>query len=113
MPAEAVAGIISEAQARGVYRLVVNGCWPEDWSKVLQLARAHPGVILPQLGLHPWWVARCGRDWLKRLRKALEEHPTAGLGEVSSGLKGTATVVFSCANISVWGRRGERLADRC
>ena len=63
--------------------IVVNGCSPDDWHRVIDLWRAFPDVILPQLGLHPWWVSKQvdGRPWLDELRKLLEEYPMAGLGE--------------------------------
>jgi len=50
---------------------------------VIDLWRAYPDVILPQLGLHPWWVSKQvdGKSWLEELRRLLNEYPKAGLGE--------------------------------
>eukprot|EP00887_Chlorella_sp_A99_P006057 scaffold22.g6057.t1 len=79
-----VAVILEEASASGVRRLAVNGCWPEDWGRVLELAAQHPGVLAPNCGLHPWWVGRGGGGWLQSLRRLLEDHPGCGLGELLS-----------------------------
>jgi TatD DNase family protein len=83
IPAAEVAAVLAAAARCGVTRCVVNGCWPRDWARVLELAAAHPGVVIPQLGLHPWWVGRRGDGWLGQLRSLLQDHPEAGLGEVS------------------------------
>ena len=61
--------------------IVVNGCCPDDWSRVAELWKAYPQVILPQFGLHPWWVSKQSGCWLEELKRVLEEHPSAGLGE--------------------------------
>ncbi len=95
--------IIAASRSDGLARFVVNGCWPGDWPRVLSLASQYPESILPQLGLHPWWVSRRDEgeildqgphgeggggggtvrktDWLATLRHLLLENPTAGLGE--------------------------------
>lgn len=65
----------------GISRFIVNGCWENDWKDVLDLAKEYPGVIIPQLGLHPLWVGRRSNDWLQHLRKLLVDNPSAGLGE--------------------------------
>ena len=82
IPASEVEAVLAEAREQGVCRLAVNGCWQEDWQRVLQLAAANAGVVLPQLGLHPWWVARRSAGWLQQLRRLLEENLGAGVGEV-------------------------------
>lgn len=57
-PEGSLPSVISAATANGVINLVLNGCWPGDWPRVAKLASTYPGIILPQFGLHPWWVAR-------------------------------------------------------
>ncbi|KAH7616514.1 hypothetical protein Ndes2526B_g08603 [Nannochloris sp. 'desiccata'] len=98
IPEDSLDCMITAASSAGVSRLVVNGCWPGDWPRVLSLASKYPESILPQLGLHPWWVNRraegeirnqAGEEseektdnaWLATLRRLLLENPTAGLGE--------------------------------
>lgn len=78
---DSLEAIIAEAAETGVQQLVCNGCWQEDWGRVAAAA-ARSAAVLPQFGLHPWWVARRSPDWLQRLRQALVAHPHAGLGEV-------------------------------
>ncbi len=80
---DSLQNVLAEAAGHGVQQLVCNGCWQEDWGRVAAVARAHPAV-LPQFGLHPWWVERRSPDWLQQLRQVLMAHPYAGLGEVRS-----------------------------
>lgn len=68
----------------GMVMLVVNGCCPDDWPGVINLSKEFPDRIIPQLGLHPWWVSKTQlseSSWLQQLTKMLQEHPQAGLGE--------------------------------
>lgn len=66
----------------GMGSIVANGTHPGDWPNVLALQRQYPDIIVPQLGLHPWWVESCSSDdWLDELRRLLVENPHAGLGE--------------------------------
>ena len=74
--------ILEEAAAAGEQQVACNGCWQEDWGRVAAIAARHPAAVVPNFGLHPWWVPRRSPDWLKRLRQMLEQHPHAGLGEV-------------------------------
>lgn len=95
LPAEGLAGVLAEAALGGVTRYACNGCCQEDWERVLEIARSHPCVV-PSLGLHPWWVAGRGEDWLECLRALLLANPHAGLGEVSGQL-GRAQEPAACA----------------
>lgn len=78
---DALLSLITTAQHLGIEQFVINGCWQDDWQRVLSLSLSHPNTILPQLGLHPWWVGRRSSDWLPRLRQFLIDNPSAGLGE--------------------------------
>ena len=60
---------------------VVNGTSERDWPAVAALAAKHPWV-LPSFGLHPWHVAARSREWLAELRRHLDAHPGAGVGEI-------------------------------
>lgn len=43
----------------GVRRIVVCGTEPgEDWRRVLALHQAHPEIVVPNFGLHPWWIKK-------------------------------------------------------
>ena len=92
--------VLQEAADGGVQQLACNGCWQEDWGRVAALAALHPTAIVPNFGLHPWWLGQRSPDWLQQLRSMLEEHPSAGLGEVcmrSAPAAGAGQVLSRCA----------------
>ena len=60
---------------------VVNGTREDDWPAVASLAAKHAWV-LPSFGLHPWHVPARSQDWLDALRRQLDAHPRAGVGEI-------------------------------
>ena len=60
---------------------VVNGTSECDWPAVAALAAKRPWV-LPSFGLHPWHVSARSPQWLDELRRHLEAHPGAGVGEI-------------------------------
>ena len=64
---------------------VVNGTGEDDWPAVAALAARHSWV-LPSFGLHPWKVPARSPHWLDELRRHLDAHPGAGVGEI--GLDG-------------------------
>lgn len=75
-----VAGLLTDCQAVGVGRMVVNGACEEDWPEVLALARQFP-VVLPSFGYHPWYLAERTPEWLARLNEFLDAVPSA-VGEI-------------------------------
>jgi len=79
---ETIGDVLTDAQSHGVRHFVVNGCCQDDWERVISLSVKYPGVVIPQLGLHPWWVGGRRPDWLGSLRCLLEANPHAGVGEV-------------------------------
>jgi len=78
--------VLANAADAGIVGCAVNATCEDDWLAVLNLATAHPGVLAPSLGIHPWRLGGGGRapGWEDRLRLALLAHPGAGVGE--SGL---------------------------
>ncbi|MEQ6886867.1 TatD family hydrolase [Salicola sp. Rm-C-2C1-2] len=54
----------------GIRRIVVPGTIRESWRKILNLAWEHP-ILLPALGLHPWWAAQANDDSLDELEQLL------------------------------------------
>ena len=74
-----LAAVLGRAEAAGVDRAVCNGTRPEDWPRVLALAREYPAVV-PCFGLHPWFVAEAPPGWLRTLEGFLDEVPS-GVGE--------------------------------
>lgn len=74
--------IIAATKNAGITRMVVNGTSEADWPEVAALARAHPDLVIPAFGLHPWRVAERGKNWQDALRDFLREFPSAPIGEI-------------------------------
>lgn len=73
--------ILASLPTSGIRRCVINGTHESDWPRVAALARAHPELLLPSFGLHPWFAHDRSPDWLSKLTALLEEFPHAGIGE--------------------------------
>lgn len=65
----------------GIRGAVVNGTREDDWPEVAAIATTTPWV-LPSFGLHPWHVNGRSAAWRDTLRKMLDAHPGAGIGEI-------------------------------
>ncbi|MBB5349919.1 TatD DNase family protein [Haloferula luteola] len=65
----------------GITGCVVNGTTEADWETVSSLAQRHPGFIRPAFGLHPWYLSQRTPGWLDSLRRFLDLHPEASVGE--------------------------------
>jgi len=68
------------ARAAGVRMMCCNGTHEGDWRYVLGLGRSHADICV-SLGLHPWYVAERGGDWLARLEELVADNPV-GIGEI-------------------------------
>lgn len=75
-----VDGVVQRARRAGVGEMWCNGTAEDDWQAVLDLARAHPGIV-PFFGLHPWFVKERSPDWLAELERFLDSAPS-GVGEI-------------------------------
>jgi len=78
--------ILERAEKAGVERMFCNATREEDWQAVINLAdRGKDGgggqVIVPFLGIHPWFAENAGTGWEERLLARLQECP-AGIGEI-------------------------------
>ncbi|MFH1618294.1 MAG: TatD family hydrolase [bacterium] len=80
----AIPDIMKRAAQAGVTRMAVNGTFPGDWQKVLEIARENKGVV-PCFGLHPWHISKAGQNWLPLLEEFLKGIPSC-VGEI--GLDG-------------------------
>lgn len=80
----------------GMEYIVANGTHPGDWPNVLALQRQYPDSVVPQLGLHPWWVGKdpSDDDWFVELKRLLIENPHAGLGECGLDKSGSRKHTF-------------------
>lgn len=74
--------LIAAARAEGLTAMVVNGSGVEDWPAVAALARAHPDIVIPSFGVHPWYAHEQPADWMDQLAYWLREFPAAGVGEI-------------------------------
>ncbi len=74
--------VLEEAKRRGVAAVSVNGCCEDDWGRVEALAEAYKQQVVPNFGLHPWFLDKRKENWLNVLSLYLKRNPTAGLGEV-------------------------------
>ncbi len=75
------AEFLAELPALGVCRAVVNGTREDDWPAVAALA-AQVSWVLPSFGLHPWHVNGRSAEWRGTLRRFLDAHAGAGIGEI-------------------------------
>jgi TatD DNase family protein len=74
--------ILRTCREVGVAGMVVNGSTATDWDAVAKLARQHPDLVRPAFGVHPWYVAEQPPDWEDALKRHLDAHPGASLGEI-------------------------------
>ena len=72
--------LLASCATAGVARMVVNGACESDWPEVLQLAHENK-IVLPSFGYHPWYLHERTPDWLAKLKKLLDEIPSA-IGEI-------------------------------
>jgi TatD DNase family protein len=73
--------ILTELQALGINKLVVNGTSPADWDQVRELNKNHPEVIIPSYGLHPWKTPCSVPQWKDSLEDYITSDPNACIGE--------------------------------
>eukprot|EP00890_Picochlorum_soloecismus_P004735 jgi/Picsp_1/5262/NSC_02624-R1_related dnase len=78
-------GIFDSLPSHRIKKLVVNSTSPKnDWTRVLEMWRQRPDVVLPQFGVHPWYVHEAlseRQGWESELRRLLQLVPCAGVGE--------------------------------
>ncbi len=74
--------LIAACREAGVAGMVVNGSTEADWGMVAELARRHPGYVIPSFGLHPWYVHERTGGWRDALMRYLDGVAGAVVGEV-------------------------------
>ena len=104
---EDLAGVLDRATGAGVTRIVVPAYDPPSWRQVHDLASAHPGVVHPALGVHPW-VADQSFD-LDDLAGHLRDSKAVAVGEI--GLDGQIESPAMPVQVAVLERQLELARD--
>ena len=73
--------VLAAMREAGVSRCVVNATREGDWQAVADLADAHPDLVLPAFGIHPWQAHTATDGWQERLAAMLKKYPRASIGE--------------------------------
>lgn len=73
--------LIKEALDTGVVHFAVNGVSEKDWHLVKEMNDSYPCVI-PNFGLHPWFIRERTPSWLATLKEYLATTPSAAVGEI-------------------------------
>ncbi|KAI3456325.1 hypothetical protein Pfo_012988 [Paulownia fortunei] len=73
--------LIKEALDTGVIHFAVNGVSEKDWHLVKEMSDSYPSVV-PNFGLHPWFISERTPDWLNTLKEFLAATPSAAVGEI-------------------------------
>ncbi|KZV44495.1 hypothetical protein F511_38148 [Dorcoceras hygrometricum] len=73
--------LIKEALDTGVVHFAVNGVSEKDWHLVKEMNDSYPCVI-PNFGLHPWFIRERTPTWLATLKEYLATTPSAAVGEI-------------------------------
>ncbi|KAL7130122.1 hypothetical protein ABFS83_13G112700 [Erythranthe nasuta] len=73
--------LIKEALDTGVVNFAVNGVSEKDWHLVKEMSDTYPSVI-PNFGLHPWYISDRTPDWFDTLKGFLSSTPSAAVGEI-------------------------------
>lgn len=71
--------LMEQCNKSGVLYSAVNGASPDDWPLVANLAKNYSWVI-PNFGVHPWYINNLAPDWQEQLVNLLDSFPS-GVGE--------------------------------
>ncbi|XP_017976055.1 PREDICTED: uncharacterized metal-dependent hydrolase YabD [Theobroma cacao] len=73
--------LIATAYGAGVVYFAVNGITEKDWHLVKEMSDEYYSVI-PNFGLHPWFVQGKSPSWFSTLKEFFEANPSAAVGEI-------------------------------
>lgn len=77
----AAADLLIRASHAGIAQLLCCGTQETDWERVVGLAKEHR-MVIPALGLHPWYISQRSPQWLTTLEQQLCLHPNMAVGEI-------------------------------
>ena len=106
--------VMQRGHQRGVSAWCVPGIEPQQWSRLPQFARDHPGTVFA-VGLHPWWleaylsgfksIDRAEETLLVELRRSSADSACRAIGEFGlDALRGPPLALqqrFAAAQLSV------------
>lgn len=73
--------LIKKAFDTGVIHFAVNGLSEKDWHLVKEMSDNYPSIV-PNFGLHPWYISERTPVWLNTLKEFLDATPSAAVGEI-------------------------------
>ncbi|KAL4342298.1 hypothetical protein GQ457_08G005940 [Hibiscus cannabinus] len=73
--------LIETAVGAGVVYMAVDGITEKDWHLVKEMSDGYESVI-PNFGLHPWFVEGRSPTWFDTLKQLFEANPSAAVGEI-------------------------------
>lgn len=81
--------VIRQSLDTGVFHFAVNGVSEKDWPLVKEMSDQYPSII-PNFGIHPWYVTERTPNWMNTLKGLLRSTPAAAVGEIGldKGTKG-------------------------
>lgn len=73
--------IIKSGQTLGISKFICASIIEDDWAFVAELYEQFPDVVIPALGLHPWYLNEAKSGWEERLAIYLQKYPNSLVGE--------------------------------
>ena len=72
---------VSKLKRLGVEALICPSIGEKDWDIVLNFAMEKSLLIVPALGIHPWYLNNASEQWKEKLEHKLQNNPHALIGE--------------------------------
>lgn len=73
--------LIQSSLESGILQFAVNGVTEKDWNTVKKMGEDYHCVI-PNFGIHPWYVKERSEGWLSLLKDYFASTPAAAVGEI-------------------------------
>ncbi|MBE6445047.1 MAG: TatD family deoxyribonuclease [Alphaproteobacteria bacterium] len=73
--------VIAQAKDMGFYKLICPAIKQTDWQRILDLSAEYSDMIIPALGLHPWYLSEVPDNWEADISQILKSHPQVLIGE--------------------------------
>lgn len=73
--------IIADLRQYSFFKVITVSSEEKDFTKVLNLYKAAPDLIVPSFGIHPWYIQNLQQGWQERLKNLLLKYPQSIIGE--------------------------------